>query len=234
MSVNVQPRGTKFQLRVKHRLLPKAFFSTFPDEVEARSYGDRLQALLDRDIVPQELLADAPRGPDDPLLFNVIGDYIKHAPVTASDRALLGLMTSELAGVRVGGVSVLWASGYVTRLKIKSHLAPSSIRKRVGVLGRVLDWHLRKILAAGVHPPSNALRLLPSGYSGYTEADAAELAKRGLDIKRDVVRDRRLGPGEEARILDALAGKKRADRERALKPDETFTMFYHLIPPASE
>jgi hypothetical protein len=36
MAVNVQARGNRHQLRVTHRLLPRAFFSTFDIEREAR------------------------------------------------------------------------------------------------------------------------------------------------------------------------------------------------------
>ena len=229
MSVSVQARGDRVQLRVKHRLLPKPFFATFDVEAEARGYGDQLQALLDKGIVPAELLANAAKGPDDPLLVEVVRAYMKAAPVTASDDALLGIMLEELASVRVSGVTYLWAEGYVTRLKTEQHLAPGTIRKRVGVLGRVLDWHLRRMAAAGAHAAANPLRLLPRGYSAYTATDAAKLATKDLAPKHDVTRDRRLASTEEARILAALAGAKRPDRERGLVPDPAFTMLYHLI-----
>jgi integrase len=38
----------------------------------------------------------------------------------------------------------------------------------------------------------------------------------GLEARRDVTRDRRLGPGEEARIVAALSGVQRPDRVRPL------------------
>jgi len=51
MGVVVQKRGSKYQLRVKHALLPKAFFATFADEASARSYGQGLENMLDRGVV---------------------------------------------------------------------------------------------------------------------------------------------------------------------------------------
>lgn len=58
MAVNVQIRANgRAQLRVTHKLLPRPFFFTFDTEPEARGYGDQLQALLDRGVVPAELLA---------------------------------------------------------------------------------------------------------------------------------------------------------------------------------
>jgi hypothetical protein len=43
----VRKRGEKYELRIKHRLLPKGiFYSTFANEVDARNYGAQLEALL--------------------------------------------------------------------------------------------------------------------------------------------------------------------------------------------
>jgi integrase len=227
MSMSVQPRGARFQLRVKHKLLPKAFFFTFDTDAEARSYGSQLKALLQRGVVPAELLAAAPRG-EDPLLVEVIRSYTKAAPLTESDDALLSHMLEELVGARLGGVTFAWADGYVRRLKTR-HLAPSTIRKRVGVLGRVIDWHIRMTTPPGQVPLANALRLLPPGYSTYTRAEAAALQAADNAVPRDVARDRRFGPGEEARIVAALAGEKRPDRERALAADAELAMLFWLI-----
>jgi integrase len=206
MSISVQVRGGNAQLRVKHRLLPRPFFFTFSDGVdvdarvlEARAYGAQLRALLDRGIVPAELLAK-PAPAHDPLLVEVIRAFVKSAPhLTSSDDALLGTMLPELVGVRLSGVTYAWAERYVQRCKRTDNLAPGSIRKRVGALGRVIDWHLRSTESTA----GNAVRLLPAGYSQYTEQDRAALAP-GAVAKVDVKRDRRLHPGEEARIRPQL------------------------------
>ena len=230
MPVNVQARGKRHQLRVTHDLLPKAFFATFEGEREARDYGEQLHALLDRGVVPQELLAATPKG-DDPLLIEVIRSYTKAAPITASDDALLGQMLSELVGTRVNGVTHLWVDQYVKNLKLKraKPIAPSTIRKRIGALGRVLDWHWRRVTPQDKLPPANPFRLLPRGFSLYSQGEAKELAKSDRVAKRDQVRNRRLAPGDEDRILAALAGLKRPDRERALVADPAFTMLFRLI-----
>lgn len=228
MGISVQARRGRHQLRVIHRLLPKPFFHTFDDPVEANNYGQQLHALLERGIVPAELVADAPKGADDPLLIEVIRAYTKAAPITDSDDALLGHMLEELVGVRVSGMTFAWADEYVRRLK-KRKLAPSTIRKRVGALGRVLDWHLRRATPAGQPALANPMRLLPVGYSAYSRAEAAELQLLDQAVPRDVSRDRRLGAGDEARILAALAGEKRDDRERALQPDPELRMLFLLI-----
>ena len=230
MAVNVQARGNRHQLRVTHDHLPRAFFATFDKEREARDYGDQLQAMLDRGVVPQELVAPAPKG-NDPLLIEVIRAYTKAAPITASDDALLSHMLPELAGTRISTISYLWVDRYVKDLKLKRSkpIAPSTIRKRIGVLGRVLDWHWRRVTPQGELPPVNPLRLLPRGYSLYSQGEAKELAMVDKSPKRDQVRNRRLESGEEERIFAALAGEKRPDRERALDVDPAFTMLFRLI-----
>jgi integrase len=230
MAVNVQARGNRHQLRVTHRLMPRAFFATFDIEREARDYGDQLQAMLDRGVVPQELVAAAPKG-DDPLLIEVIRGYTKAAPITTSDDALLCHMLPELVGTRISTITYLWVDRYVKDLKLKRSkpIAPSTIRKRVGVLGRVLDWYWRRVTPQDKLPPANPLRLLPRGYSLYSQGEANELAKSDKVAKRDQVRNRRLEPGEESRILAALVGTKRRDRERALDADPAFEMLFRLI-----
>ena len=230
MSISVQARGSRHQLRVIDKLLPRPFFFTFDTEEEARTYGMQLKALLGRGIVPAELLAAAPRGADDPLLVEVIRAYTKAAPITDSDEALLGVMLEELIGVRVSGLTYHWADSYVLKLKLERNLAPGTIRKRVGALGRVIDWHLRRATPAGQIPPANALRLLPRGYSAYSRSEASQLeeSKKGT-AKRDQVRDLRLPPDQERDVVAALAGVKRPDRERALQVDPAFTLLFHLL-----
>lgn len=233
MSVSVQPRaGGKHQLRVVHRLLPKAFFSTFEgedSEQQARQYGEQLQALLDSGIVPAELLAQAPKTDADPMLTAVIRGYINGSPsLTDSDDALLGSMLTEITGLRVSSLTYQWATGYVGTLK-KRELAPGTIRKRIGALGRVLDWHFAMVTAPGKTRPVNSLRLLPKGYSVYTRAEGQTIINKDREVPVDVSRDRRLSTNDAEAILLALDGVKREDRERGLEPDPAFKMLYLLI-----
>lgn len=207
---SIQPRGGRWQLRVVHKLLPKPFFSTFGLEAEARAYGQQLEALLDRGIVPAELLAAKPDR-QDPLLAAVIGDYQRAAPVAPSDLPLLMRLRLDEGAVHLSGVTAAWADAWVQRM---AHLAPSSIRKRVECLARVIDWYWRSLGLAT--PPLNALRLMPRGYSTAS-------------TKRDTVRNRRLSGAEFAAVQSALAGVKSPTRERALVPDAGFTLLFELI-----
>lgn len=230
---SIQPRGDKFQLRVKHKLLPKPYFSTFDTEVEARTYGDQLDSLLARGIVPQEMLAATPKG-HDPLIIEVARQYAALGSITDSDNELLTVVLCEIPGLRVSGVTFGWVEGYVRRLKIESNLAPGTIRKRIGLLGRVLDWHWLRLAETtdDGRVPANPLRLMPVGYSQYSKAEALTLQKAdkaGKVAKVDIKRDRRFPADDEARVRCALAGAKRADRERALSVDPEFTLLFDTI-----
>lgn len=224
MATNIQPRAGKFQLRVTHKLLPRAFFFTFASRDEALNYGDQLAALLARGVVPEEMLA-RPKTGDDPMLTVVMEAYQRQTSITDSDDDLFKIIKMEVLGVRVSGVTFAWAEGYVRTLKApQKHLAPSTIRKRIGALARVLDWHIRTITPEGVVPRANPLRMMTRGYSVYSKEDA-KLAPPKIDQQRD----RRLSVAEAARIAEVLDGVKRSDRERIFTDDAAFGLLYALI-----
>lgn len=218
---SVQKRGDRYQLRVKNRLLPKPFFFTFETEPEAEAYGVQLESLLKRGIVPVELLNAQPTA-NDPLIYTVLGEYLQLAPITASDTKLMGLIETETRGVRVGDLTAVWVDEYVRELKVGANVAPSTIRKRIGLLGRVLDWHIRRVTPKGELPASNPLRQLPRGYSGYTAAEVAVLPTE-KSVKHDVQRDRRLDKAEETQIRAMLAGTGR------FRPKPELTLFFDLV-----
>lgn len=224
MATNIQPRAGKFQLRISHKLLTKPFFFTFTSEGEAQDYRDQVMALLSQGVIPGHMLAK-PKSADDPMLTVVIKGYLANVPVTDSDDDLLAVIRTEVATVRVSDVTFTWAEEYVRQLKSpKQHLAPGTIRKRIGSLARAVDWYIRSTTAAGETPRANPLRMLPRGYSVYSKEDA-KLA----EPKVDVVRNRRLSSEECARIDAALAGVKRPDRERPFTDDKAFVLLYQLI-----
>ena len=221
--MNVQGRGNKFQLRVKHKLLPRPFFYTFDTEDAARAYGRQLERLLEKGIVPQDLLD--PTTSVSPRVVDVIDQYVADAPVTASDTELLGVVSKEVVGLRVTGLTYQWVQSWVRRLKTVQNLAPGTIRKRVEALARVVDWHL---LSTVHNKAGNPLRMLPKGYSTYSDQDKVLLPK-GKKVKTDVSRNRRLTPAEYERCLAALKGVKHPDRERALRVDPDFILLFDLI-----
>lgn len=229
MSVSVQERAGRHQLRVKHKLLPRDFFFTFDSDSAAREYGEKLHSLLKRGIVPQEMLAQPAKGAD-PIVADLIEDYRVAQPVAPSDEGVLDLLAVELAGLRVSGLTFAWVEAWVRGLKLKQNLAPSTIRKRVGSLARVLDWHLAHIAEKDPdNVRANPLRLLRVGYSQYSKAEGKAAKAAGGEPKEDVERDRRLAPDEEKRLALSLSGVKRPDRERPLPVDPELETIVHLI-----
>jgi integrase len=223
----VTKRGDVFQLRVTNKMLPRAFYATFDTEVEARNYGAQMDAMLARGVVPRELMS-VPKTAKDPLLYEIIRDYLAGSPaLTDSDSVLLDslLVDKPIVGLRLSAMTYRWVESYVAWLKsAEKNLSPSTIRKRIGALGRVLDWYIKRVTPDNEVPMANVLRMLPKGYSNYSKVDA-QLAP----AKRDVKRNRRLSPDEVTRIAAVLAGEKREDRERVFTDDEAFVLLYQVI-----
>ena len=217
---SVQPRGDKFQLRVKHKLLPKPFFFTFPTNEAAAAYGEQLHSLLQRGIVPMELLEQTPNSPRT-LMGTIVTGYLATSGPSPTDRELLNVIHEEVKTVRESEVTYAWVEQYVRGLKLKSHLAPGTIRKRVGSLARVLDWHHRSTTG---RDQVNPFRLLPRGYSTYSEEEGLQVAP-----KVDIERDRRMTPEELKRTRAALAGEKAEGKERPLRDDVEFRALFEVI-----
>lgn len=224
----ITERNGRHQLRVKHRLLPKPYFATFETREEAEQYGEQLEHLLASGIVPAALAAESPKLID-PLLLEVIRNYTKFGPITESDDALLSKVGIDVRGLRVSAMTAGWVDAYVRRLKIEDNNSPGTIRKKVGVLARVLAWHFRRSTQPGEQQPPNPFRTLPRGYSVYTREDAAQL-KEGRRVKRDVVRDRRLSADECARILAVLDGVPAKEEGKwRIEPRADLRMLFELI-----
>ena len=160
--------------------------------------------------------------------MEIIREYTKNAPITRSDDALLDVVVGEIPGVRISAVTVEWVEKYVATLKLEQNLAPGTIRKRVGVLARVMHWHTRRTTAKGLPMPANPLRGLPTGYSAYSRDEAARLSD-GQVVKVDVQRDRRLHPQEEVRMRLVLEGGKMLGKRKGLKKEPTFLLLFNII-----
>lgn len=222
-SVRRTPAGS-WEVAIRHRLLPRPRYFTFDTEDQARDYGRQADELLGRGIVPTALREAKPAHAE--LLKAVLRAWLATGRPAATDRPVLELLIEEQGAVRLADVTIAWAEGWVQDLKVKRNLAPGTIRKRVASLRRALDWHLRQ------HPAlqwSNPLRLLERDFATYRPDDERLVLEAGGQVKRDEERERRFHPGEEARIMAALAGEKREDRERALVPDPAFRLLFLLI-----
>ncbi len=205
-------RGSSWEFVVRRkRLLPKPLYLTFASKEEGDEYTRRLEALLDRGVVPEEFrrqqgdlvtVADAARA------------YLAAQHVPSSDQRCLAVVVDRIGTTRLRTVTYPWAESWVTTLKRERNLSPTTIRHYVGALARCFDWGGRHGIAALV---SNPLRQLPKRYSSYSGQDVS--AARALEgtARSDVERDRRLQLSEESRIRAVLAGNKPDGRERAFE-----------------
>ena len=198
----------KWEFTVKRaKLLPKPLYLTFNTEVEGDDYVRRLEALLDRGIVPSEF-ADTYKMMT---LGQLIDRYVREAPVKPRDIETLNSLRERVDGVQLTSLNVRWVDTFVTQLKQVEKLAPSTIRAKVGALARCTDWGVRKELLI---LPDQPFRTLPKGYSSYTEDDVKVTGKKVEDVERD----RRLHEGETEAILKVIRSGvlKRKYRPRVL------------------
>ncbi len=161
---------------------------------------------------PTELLTEPTRN-DGRTLGYVLRLYANSGIPAPTQQITIGSLMREVGSVRLVDADYQWVSGYVRRLKVENNLAPNSIRHRVQALGRAIDEFLRTNPDVKLQ---NAVRLLPKGYSSYTDVDRKLVEAAGKEVRRDVSRDRRLHPGEEERIVRALSGEVFPGKPRAL------------------
>lgn len=223
-----KPSG-KWEIGLRHPSLPggRRYF-TFDTEEQANAYEAQWRALKLAGIdPPAELLRPAPV--QSPTLGNIVRAWASSGHAAPTQQSALGSLFSEVGQVRLVDATYAWLAVYVQWLKADKNLAPGSVRHRVQALGRAIDEYLRN------HPGTvyaNPVKLLPKGYSRYNDVDARLVQAKGGQPKADVVRDRRLHPGEQERIVAALQGQQRPDRQRGLMlpgGNALLTMFLVIV-----
>lgn len=187
------PNGTwQYSFRRKG-VLDKTLYLTFADEAEGDAYAKRLDALLDKGIVPAEhqqrslVLA----------ISDLVREYERDAHPSSKDRSALGPLLQTYGRLPVTSINATWVDAWIAEMKRRERLAPATIRARVGALARCTDWGVRKKLLS---LPDAPLRSLPDGYSQYTKADATAAGGGRVDVERD----RRLEPGEYEATLEVI------------------------------
>lgn len=189
-------RGSVWEYTFKRAgVLDKPLYLTFDSEAEGDEYAKRLEALLDRGIVPTEHQA-AERVAT---VNDLVRMFLRDAAVKEKDRAVLDTVCKRKGSARVTEINANWVDNWITDMKRVEKLAPATIRAKVGALARCCDWGMRKGL---VMMPDHPLRTLPDGYAQYTELDTALAGEK----REDVERDRRLEPGEYEKIEAVIDG----------------------------
>lgn len=208
---------------IRRKALPGPIYLTFKSIEEAKEYCPQAEALIDAGQIPAELLEfakpkTARRDKPEPMTVTIesaIREYLLGYHAKDGDKAWLSVLSSEIGGRALGEVTVAWALEMVRGYKINKKLTPATIRHRVGALRRCLDWHV----TVG-NLPLNPLKLLPTRYASYNDAERAAV---GDAPDADNSRSRRLEDGEEERIRKVLAGDadylKSLGVERGIDPE---------------
>lgn len=198
-------RGSKWEFVFKKAgVLPKPLYIKFDTEEDGDRYAAKLLPLLERGIVPTEHQTTARMS----ILSDLIYRYLRDAPVKSKDRDILNTLLPAIGATSLYAINAHWVDSWISDMKRIEHLAPATIRAKVGALARCTDWGARKELLV---MPDHPLRTLPDGYSQYTELDAK---LSGGVAKADSERDRRLEQGEEGKVLDVIAAGGLARKQR--------------------
>ena len=209
-----QKESGRWEIALRHPSLPggRRYF-LFDTEQQAADYAAQWLAMKQAGIEPPAELLQPTTVAGKSLGF-VVRQWANSGLAAPSQQITLNSLMAEVGDVRLADATYSWLADYVRSLKTRQrNLAPGSIRHRVQALGRAIDEHMR-------HNPGlvmvNPARLLPKGYSSYSDIDAKLAQAGGGKVKRDTARERRLHPGEQERIVAALSGHQRDDRERGL------------------
>jgi integrase len=226
MTPRKTPAG-KYEVQLRHPALPKGRrYFTFDTEAEAVAFTEQWRLMKQAGLQPpaEMLVAETDRR----TLGLVIRTWSNTGKAAPTEHVTLGILMGEVGATPLASLSYRWAEQYVRDLKVKRNLAPNSIRHRVQALNHALDDFMRQNPDLRL---ANPLKLLPKGYSAYTDVDRKLAEAKGGRAKVDRARDRRLRPGEHEAICRSLAGHQREDRERALALEHgsAMLMLYQLI-----
>lgn len=199
-----RPNGWEYVIK-RAGVLDKPIYLTFENESEGDAYVKKVEALLDRGIVPGEFRQTAKIV----TIMDLVREYERDAHPSVKDRGALGTIAYSLGGTRLTSIDAHWVDEWISGMKRVDKLAPGTIRAKVGALARATDWGMRK---GYLTMPDHPLRTLPDGYAQYTKTDAALAG----EAKTDGERDRRLEPGEYERILEVMDGGVLERKQRPL------------------
>lgn len=207
----MRPSGTwEYTVRRKN-VLPKPLSLTFDSEEEGDAYVRRIEQLLDAGILPEDLVAQ--RG-SVVTIDDAIRSYLGKVSLPPSDVSLLNTLIGVWKGHALTSVNYAWTEQWVTTMKRRDVMAPSTIRHYVGALARCFDWIVK---SGNASLPINPLRLLPKRYATYTEEDSGAVRAQDKAPKDDIERDQRLYGDPEKAVRAILDRVKPEARQRAFE-----------------
>ena len=197
-------RGTWEYVIKRAGLLSKPLYANFPTEEAGDLWARRVEAMLDRGIVPTEHVVD----PEVLTVSSLISKYIGACAVKQKAREVLMAVSKKIGETPVSDITANWVDAWIAEQKRIDHAAPATIRAKVSALGAACDWAIRKEI---ISMPGRPLRGLPRGYASYAADDIKHATER-----TDEERDRRLDEAgeEESRILAVIEAGVLARKQR--------------------
>lgn len=222
-----RPKNSGWEYVIKRaKLLAKPIYLTFTDEAEGDAYVAKIEAMLDRGIVPAELTQS---GHAYTLLGELITAYMTTQSLPVSDKALLNVLYARIGTTAVRSIDYHWVEKWVQKMKVELNLKPGTIRHYVGALGRCFDWAGNCNVVTFI---INPIRKLPKSYATYNAKDiaAAKALNKDFEEQEDQERERRLHDGEDQKIRGILHNEKPAHRERPMRLEypEALELMYDL------
>ena len=202
-------KGERWEYTIKRAgLLDRPVWLTFSTEEEGDAFVRNVERLLDQGIVPHEIRTEAQPA----TLGSVIRAYLRDAHPSQKDQEVLATVLTAKGDTAVLRIDARWVDGWIANMKQAEHLAPATIRAKIGATARACDWAIRRKLIA---LPDHPFRTLPDGYASYSATDAALAEGK----REDVERDRRFVGDEEARIRAVITAGvlPRKQRPRIIK-----------------
>jgi len=212
-------RGDKWEYVFKKAgVLDRPLYLTFDSETEGDAYAKKLEALLDRGIVPGEHVETTRI-----LTINqLVTKYLRESHVKHKDANVLNTVCAMKGTEVLTNINAAWVDAWLMEMKREHKLAPSTIRAKVGALARCTDWGVRKALLL---LPDHPFRTLPNGYAQYTATDAAHAGGKKMDVERD----RRLEPGEHERILAVIETGVLPRKQRPMAFDKAAVRCLYML-----
>lgn len=175
-------------------------------EKEGDDYAANVDRMLERGVVPLELLDTKLRTVGAVLDLYEVTEVLSHSSVE-----LIPTLYRTIGATRISEIDNAWLDDWIT--KLRSKYAPSTVKKRVELFGRCLNWGMRKSVIALTENPVD---LLPKGYAsdGKDHSRDRRLSKDGKE--EEAIRKVLVG-AEEHLIFDMAL-------ESAMRLREMYTL----------
>ena len=195
-----------WEFQFERKGLLKRTSRTFDTEADGIAYALSADKLLNAGIVPVEL-----RDSKFNTVRQLLNTYEACETLKVSARDLLPTLCNTIGDTRLQDVNNKWLDTWI--MIMKQTLAPSTLKKRVELLARAIDWGMRKDMLVFTNNP---LRLLPKGYAsdGASHERDRRLSETGVEegaIRKALVKK------EESLLFDMAL-------ESAMRMREMYTL----------